>query len=151
MEDCFFDKTFLYNMNELEVLNQEERDQLLKAPAYISLLAANADGKMDEEEKKAAMEISHIKTFSSPPYLKPFYAQVEKNFSSDLDSLNSTLPKDKQEREAFISSELDRIRVITQRLDKDFAAALLKSFKGYISHVSRSHWNVLASFIDPFY
>jgi hypothetical protein len=138
-------------MNELDILSEKERRELYKAPAYISLLAANADGKMDDEEKKAAMEISHIKTFASPPYLKPFYNEVEKNFSADLDTLNSSLPKNISEREAAIRSELERIRAIAQKLDKDFAAGLLKSFKGYISHVSRSHWNVLASFIDPFY
>jgi hypothetical protein len=138
-------------MNELDVLSAEERQTLLKAPAYISLLAANADGKMDEEEKKAALEISHIKSFSSPPFLKPFYQEVEKNFLSDLRELNETLPTDKSEREKQIRATLDKIKSIAQKLDKDFAVVLLKSFNSYVSHITRAHWSVLASFVDPFY
>jgi len=54
-------------MNELEKLTLQEKELLYKGPAYVSLLAANtvnADGKIDDDEKKAALELSHINTFS---------------------------------------------------------------------------------------
>ncbi|MCU7549289.1 hypothetical protein OCK74_09185 [Chitinophagaceae bacterium LB-8] len=38
-------------MKSFEVLRLKEKETLLKYPAYISLLAANRDGKLDEEEK----------------------------------------------------------------------------------------------------
>jgi hypothetical protein len=50
-------------------LSEQEYQELLKFPAYISLLAANSDGKMDETEKKAAIRFSHIKTYSCDPLL----------------------------------------------------------------------------------
>ncbi|MBC7421866.1 MAG: hypothetical protein H7334_00255 [Ferruginibacter sp.] len=54
-------------------LNESENNALLKFPALISLLAANSGNKMDEAEKKSAIKLSHIKTFSCDPLLVEFY------------------------------------------------------------------------------
>lgn len=138
-------------MKELDHLSADERNRLLMTPAYISLLAANADGKMDEEEKRAAIELSHIKTFSSPPLLKEFYRETEKVFAKNIDELDASLPKDRKERQAKITEALQEIRGITEKLDSVFGLELNKSLSAYTTHVSRAHWNVLASFVDPFY
>ena len=58
-------------------LSVHEKDALLKFPAYISLLAAECDDKLDEEEKKAAIKLSHIKTFSCDPLLAEFYKESD--------------------------------------------------------------------------
>ena len=49
-------------MKHFKNLTESENKALLKFPVYISLLAANGDGKMDEAEKKEAIKFSHIKT-----------------------------------------------------------------------------------------
>jgi hypothetical protein len=51
-------------MKDFKNLTTEEYNKLLQFPAYISLLAANVDGYLDDAEKDAAVELTHIKTFS---------------------------------------------------------------------------------------
>ena len=94
-----YPKQGIKNMNELEKLNPEEKEMLLKAPAYFSLLAVNSDGGMDETEKKSAIEFSHVKTYSCDPIFREFYNEVEKVFVSNIEQLDNQLPKGKMERE----------------------------------------------------
>jgi hypothetical protein len=49
---------------ELKNLSKRGYKLLLKFPAYISLLAANTDGKMDDTEKLSAIVFIHMKTYS---------------------------------------------------------------------------------------
>ena len=138
-------------MSELDKLNPQEREMLLKAPAYVSLFAANADGGMDETEKKAAIKFSHIKTFSSHPMLHEYYKEVEKHFSINIEQLDSELPKDKTERTKAINKQLAKLEPIFNKLGNEYAATLHRSFITYIEHVSKAHKNVIESFIIPLY
>lgn len=49
-------------MKSYKDLNEKEKQQLLKYPAYISLLASTAEGSIDEQEKETAVKlVSSIK------------------------------------------------------------------------------------------
>ena len=137
-------------MNELKKLSQEEKEMLFKAPAYVSLLATNTS-QMDEQEKNAAFNLSHIKTFSSIPLLRQFYTEAEKEFNVNIDLLNASLPKDKHQREDIIKSELAKLEPIFAKLESDYSASLIQSFTLYANYVSRAHDNILESFVIPFY
>ncbi|MEY3412366.1 MAG: hypothetical protein RIQ70_1054, partial [Bacteroidota bacterium] len=54
-------------MNPFDNLTAQENEALLKFPAYIALLAAYSDDKLDEVEKDAAVNFAHIKTFTADP------------------------------------------------------------------------------------
>jgi hypothetical protein len=136
-------------MNELEKLSPEEKELLFKAPAYISILAANADGEMDKIEKKVAVELTHIKSFSCPPLLVDFYQEVEKSFSGQLQKLDNYLPKGKQERAEAIKKELNKIEVILTKLGNRYAETLHRSLNTYSEHVSKAHNNLLTTFLFP--
>lgn len=136
-------------IKEFEKLNTQEKEMLLKAPAYVSLLAANADGDMDESEKKAAIKFSHIKTFSSHPMLQEYYKEVENIFTNNIELLDNQLPKGKEERDNAIKSKLACLEVVLQKLGKEYAATLQRSFITYTEHVSRAHKNLFESFIFP--
>lgn len=133
----------------LENLTKQETDQLLKFPSYISLLAANADGRMDDEEKKTAIKFTHIKTFSSDPKLKDFYAEVNKTFEQDINMLDKELPKERHERQAAIENELSKLKEILLKLPNEYQAIMLHSMQSYKDHVSHAHYNVLESFVLP--
>ena len=45
-------------METIKVLCDQEKEILLKFPAYISLLAANSDNKLDATEKKSAIKFA---------------------------------------------------------------------------------------------
>ena len=138
-------------MELFKTLSNDEQQFLLKAPAYISLLAANLDGEMDEKEKKEAIELTHIKTFSTEPILRDYFKTVEVNFRKDILQLDNSLSKDPSEREKEIKMELSRLELIFQKLEEPFRSALHKSLQDYTDHVSKAHRNSLEFFLIPFF
>jgi hemerythrin superfamily protein len=132
-----------------EELDQSEKDELLKFPAYISLLASNADGKLDEVEKKRASEITHIKTFSEYPQLKEFYKELEKYFSVLIDQLDQELPEGKEARAKEIKNELKKLENILLKLEKGYRDKMHQSMRSYISQVSKAHDTIFESVLFP--
>src|SRR4051812_4963091 len=103
-------------MRIFETLTPEEKHELLKFPAYVSLLAANADGGLDKAEKKAAIHFSHIKTYSCHPALSDFYREADKAFEQNISQLDKQLPNSKSERRAAIKHKLERLEKILIKL-----------------------------------
>ncbi|MBS1669245.1 MAG: hypothetical protein JST58_17880 [Bacteroidetes bacterium] len=136
-------------MEYFKDLDENERNALLKYPAYISLLASSNQEGLDEKEKKVALKLSHIKTFSCEAKLVPFYKEAEKCFEAEIDRLNKELPKDRHVRTAIITKELGKLDVILKKLGGEYASALHKSMRIYKDQVSRAHQNVLEYFIFP--
>ena len=136
-------------MEYFKDLDETERNALLKYPAYISLLASTNQDGLDEKEKKVALKLSHIKTFSCEPKLALFYKEAEKRFEAEIEQLNNDLPKDRNERSAIITKELGKLDVILKKLGIEYASALHKSMRIYKDQVSRAHQNVLEYFIFP--
>lgn len=137
------------NMTSFGNLSPQDKDAILKYPSYISLLAANSDGTIDEKEKKSAIKLSHIKTYSCDPVLSEFYAEVDKVFEMNIKSLDNELPKIKEERDEAIKNELQRIEKILLNFNKDYAATMRRSMKSFKDHVSKAHHNVLEYLIFP--
>ena len=136
-------------MIPIKDLSKQENEALLKFPAYISLLAASNDDKLDKVEKKSAVKFSHIKTYSCDPLLSKFYEQADKVFENNILQLDEDLPIEKDQREAIIKKELLNLEKILLKLGKDYASAMHRSMKSFKHHVSQAHHNVLVDFIFP--
>ncbi len=136
-------------MNQFNSLTQQEKEALLKFPAYISLLAANSYGLVDEADKKEAIKLEHIKTFSADPLLAEFYKEADKVFKNNLEQLDKNLPKEKSSREAAIKNELTKLEKIILKLGDDYTSVMHRSMKSFKDHVSKAHHNVLIDFIFP--
>jgi hypothetical protein len=136
-------------MKPFKQLSFHDNKTLLNLPAYIALLAANADGKLDEDEKLASIEYAHIKTFSFDPLLDTFYKEVDRIFEITLMQLNKQLPKGKKNREIAIKNELSDIKKIVSKLDSKQVSVIHHNMNALIEHVSRAHHNVLIDFIFP--
>jgi hypothetical protein len=130
-------------------LTKLENEALLKFPAYMSLLAANADGVLDEIEKKAAIKFSHTKTFSCEPLLEEFYLQADKIFAKNITQIDNALPKEKNKREIVLKRELFSLQKLVLKLGADYTLAMHKSMKSFKDHVSRAHHNIFVDFIFP--
>jgi hypothetical protein len=126
-----------------------ENKKLLKFPAYITLLAANSDGRLDKEEKKTAVKFSHIKTFSSDPLLADFYAMADKNFEKNIEELDHDLPRGRDKREKAIKIELAELEKIVAKLGEEYVSVMHRSMKSFKEHVSKAHHNILVDFIFP--
>lgn len=130
-------------------LSVQENEALLKFPAYVSLLAANSDYKLDKAEKESAIKFAHTKTFSCDPLLAEFYKEADKVFADNIEQLDKYLPKEKNSREATIKAELLKIEKIAVKLGKVYTFLMHRSMKSFKEHVSKAHHNVLVDFIFP--
>ena len=136
-------------MNWIKNISEKETEALLKFPVYITLLAANDDGKLDKAEKKSALKFSHIKTYSSDPLLTSFYEQADKVFEANMLQIDKDLPVKTEERAAAIKKELLNLEKIVLKLGKEYVTAMHSSMKSFKEHVSKAHHNVLVDFIFP--
>lgn len=136
-------------MKPFENLSKEEYEMLLKFPAYISLLAANRDGKLDDVEKKSAIKFAHIKTYSCDRLLVDFFRDVDKVFENNIVHLDKELPKGKENRDATIKSELHKLESLVLKSGKEYSSVMHDSMQSFKDHVSKAHNNVLVDFIFP--
>jgi hypothetical protein len=136
-------------MKPFKNLSEEEYKMLLKFPAFISLLAANQDGKLDDVEKKSAIKFAHIKTFTCNPLLIDFYEEVDKVFERNIVDLDQELPKGKENRDAAIRSELLKLESIVLKSGQVYTSTMFESMLSFKDHVSKAHNNVLVDFVFP--
>lgn len=130
-------------------LSIREYELLLKFPAYVSLLAANSDGEMDNAEILAATHFTHVKTYSCNPLLIEFFKEVDSSFERTLHELNNSLPEGKANRDAIIKTKLLNIEKIVLKLAPENAAIVHQSMRTFKEHISRAHHNVLIDFLFP--
>ena len=136
-------------MKPFKELTESENKELLKFPAFISLLAANSDNKLDAEEKQSAISFSHIKTYSCDPLLTAFYEEADKYFENNIQQLNKDLPIEKPAREAALKRGLLKLETIVLKLDEEYITIMHLSMKSFKDHVSQAHHSVLVDFIFP--
>ncbi|CAN5468098.1 hypothetical protein BH11BAC5_BH11BAC5_39160 [soil metagenome] len=136
-------------MKKYNDLNETEKAQLLKFPAYMSLLTSTAEEGIDKEEKNTAVKITHVKTFSSDPILVDFYKEAEIVFEKAITELDTNLPHNREDRKLAIHTELDKLETLLNKLDPGFVAAFRRSMRSYGYYISKAHQNVLEYFIFP--
>ena len=136
-------------MKPFKELTEPDNKALLKFPAFISLLAANSDNKLDEAEKKSAIKFSHIKTYSCDPLLAEFYKEADKVFENNIQQLDKDLPIKKAIRESALKKELIRLETIVLKLGEEYTTVMHRSMKSFKDHVSQAHHSVLMDFIFP--
>jgi len=129
-------------MKPFKKLSILENKELLKFPAYISILAANCDDKLDEIERMSAIKLAHIKTFSCNPLLTEYYKEADKVFENNIDQLDKELPREKDSREAAIKKELLNLEKIVSKLGEKYTSTMSHSMKSFTEHVSKAHHNL---------
>lgn len=135
-------------MIQFNDLTVQQKQALVKFPAYVSFLAAT-DSKLDEAEKMAAIKFAHTKSFSCHPILAEFYRESETAFENNLMQIEISLPKDKKSRVLAIKKELVILEKILLKLGHEYVTAMHHSMKTFKYHVSRAHHSVIEDFILP--
>ena len=135
---------------EIDKLNQEERDILLRAPAVVAILAAiSDDGEVSEHEKAESIKISHLRTFTSEEMLKNFYTEAEKVFVENFDDIMSKLPKEWADKENYLEGEITELNKVLPKLNKVYAQGLVDSLKSFARFVFKSNSSFLDYFVLP--
>ena len=70
------------------------------------LAAVHKDGVIEEEERAEAIKQTHIRSFSTEPYIKPIYEHLDEHFEKDFDTYIKDLPVEYEAKEAYIQAKL---------------------------------------------
>jgi len=129
-----------------EKLSESQFEIVKDSIAWITVLIAGADGKIDEEETEWAKKLTKIRGYSNPNALTPFYDEVGLNFDEKLTSLISNVPTDTQQRTDILSRKLSQLNEILPQLDNALAFSLYESYKTFAKHVAESSGGFLRFF-----
>ncbi len=128
---------------ELEPLREDEIDVVVKAPVYVAILIAGADGNIDKSERKEAINVARSKQTRSREQLGEYYKLVGEGFEDNFNQLIDELPAGTEERVSAITKELRKLNFILPKVDKNFAVKLHASLKELAKKIAESSGGVL--------
>ena len=138
-------------IKQFEILSKEDRQRLYNAPVLVSVLASSSfnEIKINKSQKADAIKLAHLKTFTAMPLLLLYYAEVEKGFKEAFEAaINKYFPFDEAKRNE-LKKEMAKISLVINKLDKEYAEALGKSFERYAKHVKKAAHSIFQDFIFP--
>ena len=130
----------------LSILSSEEIGKLKDAHAYIAILLAGADGKIDPRELSWAEKIAHIRSFAGDERLRNFHEEVDKELHAKIEQLLKELPGETKARNQVISEILSQLNPILAALDPAIGAYLYKSYISYAHRIATSTGGILSFF-----
>lgn len=125
-------------ITNFESLNEQEFETLRLGVAWIAVLIAGSDGKIDSDEISWASKIAKIRSYNSPEKLHDFYVAVGKDFDDQLKRLIEESPKDQKERTNLAASKVEELNALMARLENNVGAELYKSFVSFATHVAKA-------------
>lgn len=131
---------------DLKMLSPEEITQLKDAYAYITVLIAGADGKIDPNELSWAEKITQIRTFAGDERLKDFHVEVNEMVGNRIKQLIAELPNDVTSRNAIISEKLSHLNPILASLDPSLGYYLHKGYVSFADRIAKSSGGFLSFF-----
>jgi hypothetical protein len=134
---------------QLEKLNPEDQELLIKAPVLLSVLASCSDRVINKAQKSDAIKLAHIKTFTAVPELQPYYREAEKNFKESFEQIAEQYYPFDDDHRNLLKSEIQNIQKIIAKLSPSYGKALSKSLERYTIHVKRATYSIFHDFIFP--
>jgi len=131
---------------DLSMLPPGQLTQLRDAYAYITILIAGADGKIDPNELSWAEKITQIRTFAGDERLREFHTEVNEAISSRIKSLIAELPTETSSRSAIISEKLAQLNPVLAALDPSLAFYLYKGYVSFAERIAKSSGGFLSFF-----
>ncbi|MEP0985191.1 hypothetical protein [Ekhidna sp.] len=128
---------------EFEPLREDEIQVLLKAPVYVAILIAGADGKIDKSERREAIDVARNKQSRSREQLAEFYKMVGEQFEENFNKLVDELPSGTDSRVSAITTELRKLNFILPKIDKNFSIKFVASLKDLAKKIAEASGGVL--------
>jgi Fe2+ transport system protein B len=118
-------------------LNEEELNQLLKAPVWITVLIASADGKIQKKELEYAEHYvkENAKVTSE---LQNYYEQVSSKFNKELKGHLILLSDDPMVRIELMEEQLIHLNEVISKIPSEFAIQLHKSWRDLAYGVAKA-------------
>jgi hypothetical protein len=122
---------------ELKRLTPDQLDMINKAPILVSILIAGADGTIDRNEIKGAIETAK-KRSRGKSSLQTFYKEVGIDFEDKLKVILQTYPASTEERGTVISDELAQLNDIFKLVEGSLARDIYDSLKSLALNIAKS-------------
>lgn len=123
------------SLEAFKALTAEETEQLLLAPATVTLLVAGVDEKIDRKEEAWASKLVNYRTVTAEVELQPYYEAVATRFDADLDKLTQDwTPGDTES----LISKLEALTPIVEKLDDKLAKILKQSWRTLAEQVAKA-------------
>jgi hypothetical protein len=128
---------------EFDGLRDDEVELLLKAPIYVSVLIAGADGLIDDRERKEAIDTARSKQVRARAQLIDYYKEVATDFDLKMEKMIRELPDDAEKRTSDIVIELRKLNRILPKVDKAWASTFYASLKDMAKRVAEASGGIL--------
>jgi len=128
-------------IDEFEMLNEEEKEMLFKTPAYIAVLVAGADGKIDDQEEIWASKVMDFRKSIGEERLFDYYELADRRYRPTFLELVKENPETEARNENLDSALALRGAVLT-KLEIEFAHLLLHSWRTFAKQVAKASGGV---------
>ena len=119
-------------------ITEDDYEILKQAIAQITVLIAGADGNIDTTEVDWATKLTTIRSYAYAEKLQAFYATVGENFVDDVNDLIKELPFETEARTKELSSLLEELNGVFDKLENRIAVNLYESFLSFAEHVAKA-------------
>lgn len=120
------------------LITEDEKQKLINSIAYVTVLIAGADGKINNAETEWAEKLTKIRSFAHHKALQQFYETVGADFHNKLENLIASLPTDNTLRANYLTEKLAEIDPILQKLPTEYGAILYQSLTSFAKHVAKA-------------
>ncbi len=125
------------NIKEFQQLSAEDAQQLLKAPALITVLIAAADGKVEKKETTWAGKVMSYREHIGDEDLFDYYHLADENFEAQVNDLLASATGN-QEMIASVSKELEKVGKIMTKINKVYADKLMESWQSFARQIAKA-------------
>lgn len=129
-------------IKELEKLREDEVDVVMKAPIYVAILIAGADGNIDKHERREAVDIANNRQGKARAQLSEYYKEV--NFYDEFEKMISELPSGVDERTTAIIRELRKLNFILKKVNRPWAIKLHASLKDLSKKIAEASGGLMS-------
>lgn len=124
-------------------LKKDEYQLLIEAVPMIAILIAGADNDIDLHEKNWAEKIVKIRSYNNHFDLKPYYKDVDEQFTSLFEKFLNELPKDADARSRELTKRLSTVNELFSKVSMRTANQLYTSFIAYAEQIARASGGIL--------
>lgn len=125
---------------ELEELNTEERNLMLRTPVLVTILIAGADDVIDNAEIQEAINILQENEDQDE---SDYYRVIGNTFQERLQKAIQDFPRDTYERNQLIISQLETLNLILPKLKHEFAVSFYEKMKMLAQKIAEASGGVL--------
>jgi hypothetical protein len=123
------------SIQAFSALTSEETEQLLRAPAMVTLLIAGADEQIDKREENWATKLVRYRTFTAEAELQAYYEMVDQRFEQQLSTLIAEWEAGDSTK---VAAQLAETKPVLAKLDTRYAKLLKQSWRTLAKKVAKA-------------